>query len=88
MIISSYQQINIFYTTKKYNVNISIVNLFKVKWNKRYTGKELAEASGLSTTTITKLMKGEHVDLKLSTLEKIAKFLKCSVKDILEEVSD
>ena len=67
---------------------MSIVNLFKVKWNKRYTGKELAEASGLSTTTITKLMKGEHVDLKLSTLEKIAKFLKCSVKDILEEVPD
>ncbi len=65
-----------------------IVNLFKVKWNKRYTGKELAEASGLSTTTITKLMKGEHVDLKLSTLEKIAKFLKCSVKDILEEIPD
>ena len=65
-----------------------IVNLFKVKWNKRYTGKELAEASGLSTTTITKLMKGEHVDLKISTLEKIAKFLKCSVKDILEEVPD
>ena len=79
---------NIFYTTKKYNVNMIIVNLFKVKWNKRYTGKELAEASGLSTTTITKLMKGEHVDLKLSTLEKIAKFLKCSVKDILEEVPD
>ena len=67
---------------------MNIVNLFKVKWNKRYTGKELAEASGLSTTTITKLMKGEHVDLKLSTLEKIAKFLKCSVKDILEEVPD
>lgn len=79
---------NIFYTTKKYNVNMIIVNLFKVKWNKRYTGKELAEASGLSTTTITKLMKGEHVDLKLSTLEKIAKFLKCSVKDILEEIPD
>ena len=65
-----------------------IVNLFKVKWNKRYTGKEIAKASGLSTTTITKLMKGEHVDLKLSTLEKIAKFLNCNVKDILEEVPD
>ncbi len=65
-----------------------IVNLFKVKWNKRYTGKEIAQASGLSTTTITKLMKGEHVDLKLSTLEKIAKFLNCNVKDILEEVPD
>lgn len=65
-----------------------IVNLFRVKWNKRYTGKELAQLSGLSTTTITKLLKGEHVDLKLSTLEKIAKFLGCSVKDIIEEVAD
>ncbi len=44
--------------------------------------------SGLSTTTITKLTRGEHVDLKLSTLEKIAKFFGCSVLDILEEVKD
>ncbi len=65
-----------------------IVNLYRVKWNKRYTGKEIAKISGLSTATITKLLKGEHVDLKLSTLEKIAKFFNCSVKDILEEIQD
>ncbi len=65
-----------------------IINLFRVRWNKRYTRKEIAELTGISPATITKLMKGEHVDLKLSTLEKIAKFLKCSVKDILEEVPD
>ncbi len=65
-----------------------IVNLYRVKWNKRYTGKEIAKISGLSTATITKLLKGEHVDLKLSTLEKIAKFFNCSVKDILEEIPD
>lgn len=65
-----------------------IVNLYKIKWKKRYTYKELAEMSGLSTTTITKLTKGEHVDLKLSTLEKIAKFFGCSVFDILEEVPE
>ena len=51
-----------------------IVNLYKVVWKKKYT--------------ITKLTKGEHVDLKLSTLEKIAKFFNCSVLDILEEVED
>ncbi len=65
-----------------------IVNLYNVKWKKRYTNKELASMSGLSTTTITKLTRGEHVDLKLSTLEKIAKFFGCSVLDILEEVKD
>lgn len=57
-----------------YNVVMVIVNLYNVKWKKRYTNKELASMSGLSTTTITKLTRGEHVDLKLSTLEKIAKF--------------
>ena len=65
-----------------------IVNLYNVKWKKRYTNKELASMSGLSTASITKLTKGEHVDLKLSTLEKIAKFFNCSVLDILEEVQD
>ena len=65
-----------------------IVNLYRVKWNKRYTGKEIAKISGLSTATITKLLKGEHVDLKLSTIEKIAKFFNCNVKDILEEIPD
>lgn len=65
-----------------------VVNLYNVKWKKRYTNKELANMSGLSTTTITKLTKGEHVDLKLSTLEKIAKFFGCSVLDILEEVNE
>ena len=65
-----------------------IVNLFRVKWNKRYTRKEIAELTGISPSTITKLLKGEHVDLKLSTLEKIAKFFNCSVKDILEEIPD
>ncbi len=71
-----------------YNVVMVIVNLYNVKWKKRYTNKELASMSGLSTTTITKLTRGEHVDLKLSTLEKIAKFFGCSVLDILEEVKD
>ncbi len=75
-------------TTDKYTVIMVIVNLFRVKWNKRYTRKEIAELTGISPSTITKLLKGEHVDLKLSTLEKIAKFFNCSVKDILEEIPD
>lgn len=65
-----------------------IVNIYNVKWKKKYTRKEISEQTGISPTTITKLTKGEHVDLKLSTLEKIAKFFGCSVKDILVEVPD
>lgn len=75
-------------SNKEYNVGMIIVNLYNVKWKKRYTNKELANMSGLSSATITKLTKGEHVDLKLSTLEKIVKFFECSVLDILEEVDE
>ncbi len=77
-----------YYNYINYNAVMIIINLYNVKWKKRYTNKELASMSGLSTTTITKLTRGEHVDLKLSTLEKIAKFFGCSVLDILEEVKD
>lgn len=65
-----------------------IVNLYNITWKTRYTNKEIAEGTGLSQATITKLTKGQHVDLKLSTLEKIAKFFGCSVHDIIIEVPD
>ena len=65
-----------------------IINIYKVRWKKKYTRKEICELTGLSPETVTKLTKGEHVDLKLSTLEKISKFLGCSVKDIIEEEPD
>lgn len=63
-----------------------IINLYNVKWKRKYSRKEISEKTGLSPATITKLTKGEHVDMKLSTLEKIAEFFGCSVKDIIVEV--
>lgn len=65
-----------------------IVNLYNIKWKKKYTRKEIVASTGLSPATVTKLTKGQHVDLKLSTLEKIAKFFGCSVHDIIIEVPD
>jgi len=65
-----------------------IINLYNIRWKQKYSRKEIAKATGLSPATITKLTKGEHVDLKLSTLERIAKFFGCSVKDIIVEVPD
>lgn len=65
-----------------------IINLYNVRWKKKYTRKEIAKITGLSPATLTKVTRGEHVDLKLSTLEKLAKFFECSVKDLLVEVPD
>lgn len=65
-----------------------IINIYNIRWKRKYTRKEIAEATGISPTTITKISKGEHVDLKISTLEKLAKFFGCSVKDLITEVAD
>lgn len=65
-----------------------IVNLYNIGWRRKITRKELAEAIGVSPTTITKLTKGEHVDVKLSTLEKLCDFFNCSIHEILVDVPD
>lgn len=65
-----------------------IINIYNVKWKRRYSRKELSELTGISPATLTKLTKGEHVDVKISTLEKLAKFFGCRVVDLIEEVPD
>lgn len=65
-----------------------IVNLYNIKWKKKYNRKELSAALGMSPSTITKLTRGEHVDVKLSTLERICDFFDCSIHDILVEVEE
>ena len=65
-----------------------IINIYNVKWKRRYTRKELSELTGISPATLTKLTKGEHVDVKIRTLEKLAKFFDCRVVDLIEEVPD
>lgn len=48
-----------------------IINIYNVKWKRRYTRKELSELTGISPAALTKLTKGEHVDVKISTLENL-----------------
>lgn len=65
-----------------------IVNLYNVKWKKKYTQEEIAQATGLSKKTINQLFSGRHYNYGLYTLEAIAKFFDCKLKDILVEVED
>lgn len=65
-----------------------IVNLYNVKWQKKYTYQDIAQATNLSVGTINNLFSGKYHDYKLSTLEIISKFFGCSIHDILIEVQD
>lgn len=65
-----------------------IVNLYNVRWERKYTQDEVAKATKLSTRTINKLFNSQYHDYKLSTLETISKFFKCKIHDILIEVEE
>ena len=64
------------------------VKLYDLVWRHKVKGYQLAEATGLSTATVSKLMRGENIDVKLSTINKLCNFFNCSLSDILEYSAD
>ncbi len=65
-----------------------IVNLYNIRWTKKYTQEEIISETGLSRKTISQLFSGKYYNYKLSTLETISKFFNCKINDILIEVDE
>ena len=60
-----------------------IVNLYNVKWNRKYTQEEIIQKTGLSKKTVSQLFSGKYYNYRLSTLETISEFFNCKISDIL-----
>ena len=65
---------------------ISYKKLWKKLIDAELKKKDLARLAGISTSTITKMSKGENVTTEV--LGKICKALHCNVEDIIEFVAD
>ena len=63
-----------------------IVNLYNIKWKKKYTQEDIVKATKLSVGTVNNLFSGNYHDYKLSTLEAICDFFNCEISDILIKV--
>ena len=63
-----------------------VVNLYNIKWKRKYTQDEIVKATNLSTGTVNNLFSGNYHDYKLSTLEAISDFFNCDIHDILIKV--
>lgn len=65
-----------------------IVNLYNIRWKKKYTQNDIVQATGLSKKVVLQLFSGKYHNYTLDTLEKISKFFDCKIYDILIEVND
>lgn len=63
---------------------VSYNKLWKLLIDKNKTKKQLADAAGLSSSTMAKLKKGEN--LTTDVLCRICKTLECDFKDIMEYI--
>ena len=63
-----------------------IVNLYNIRWKRKYTQEEIIKATGLSKKTVSQLFSGKHYNYRLDTLEAIADFFNCNINDILIKV--
>lgn len=61
-----------------------IIKLHDLVRKKKIKGYELASATGLSAVTISKIMKGENVNIRLTTVDKLCKYFDCAIEDLLE----
>ena len=69
----------------KVELNISYKRLFKLLIDRDMTQRDLAEQSGVSFSTLTKMRKGEG-SINNDAWDKICRTLDCSISDILEIV--
>lgn len=65
---------------------ISYNKLWKILIDKNMNKKDLKRISGISTTSIAKLGKGENITTDV--LLKICKALDCDITDIMESIND
>ena len=65
---------------------VSYNKLWKLLIDKKMNKKELIELSGISTASMSKLVKGKNI--QTDVLCKICKVLNCDFKDIMEYIGD
>lgn len=61
---------------------VSYNNLWKLLIDKKMNKSELCKATGMSSSTMAKLTKEEHVAMPI--LEKICAVLECNIVDVME----
>lgn len=64
------------------------IKLYELIWQHKVKDYQVAEATDLSKATISKLVQGENIDVKLSTINKLCNYFKCDIKDIIEYKPD
>ena len=71
-----------------YNIIMIVIKLDDLIWRNRTTAEEIAKATGLGTTTISKLRNSKSINVSLNTIDKLCEYFNCNISDLMEHVSN
>ena len=72
------------YRNKFYNIIMIKIKLYELMGENDVTTKEIAKATGLSTTTLTNIKRKRYTNVELDTIDKLCNFFDCKIEDLLE----
>jgi len=72
------------YRNKFYNIIMIKIKLYELMGENDVTAKEIAKATGLSTTTLTNIKRKRYTNVELDTIDKLCNFFDCKIEDLLE----
>lgn len=67
-----------------YNEYMIKVKLRELMWQKDVKAVDIFNATGISTSTISNIIRGKRPSIRLDTIDKLCDFLDCRVQDLLE----
>ena len=65
-----------------------IFKLDDLIWERRATAKDIAKATGLGSSTLSKLRNSKSVNINTNTLNQLCKYFDCKVSDLIEYIPD
>lgn len=63
-----------------------VIKLDDLMWQRRTTAEAIAKATGLGSTTISKLRNSKSVNISIHTLDKLCKYFDCKLTDLIDFV--
>ena len=61
-----------------------IIKLDDLIWERRTTAKDIAKATGIGSSTISKLRNSKNTNISINTLDKLCKYFNCKLTDIID----
>lgn len=71
-----------------YNFIMIIFKLDDLIWEHRTTAEDIFQKTGIGKSTLSTIRNGKNLNVSLRTLDRLCKYFKCKVSDIIEYVED